>query len=225
MKLPSLPLKRDPKAALAKAQLELTQAEGKLSELAMQRGQALVDSDDVAAVAAIDQQLADQHRVISILSDRCAALARQVWQQDHERCEAERTAALAELEKSFAKRHRLALELEAAVKVLGDTWDALLNSREQALAAWPDQFFARPSFDTLQKNTMAKEFAWALYAAGRPTAVTGCKIPTPTNAGLGVAGLSPQGIAGSVAIEHAAIIEVLRNAPLPDETEQEEAAA
>ena len=224
MKLPAMTLKRDPKAALAKAQLELTQAEGKLSELTMQRGQALVDSDDVAAVAAIDQQLADQHRTITILTDRCNALANQVWQLDHERREAERTAAIAELEKGFAKRHKLALEREAAVKVLGDTWDALLNSREDALKAWPDQFFARPSFDTLQKNTMAKEFAWALYAAGRPTAMTGCKIPTPTNAGLGISGISPQGIAGSCAIEHAAIIEVLRNAPLPDEVEQGEAA-
>ena len=107
MKLPQMPslpsLKRDPKAALAKAQLELTQAEGKLSELAMQRGLALVDSDDVAAVAAIDQQLADQHRTITILTDRCQALANQVWKLDHERREAERTAAIAELEKGFAE--------------------------------------------------------------------------------------------------------------------------
>ena len=47
MKLPSLPLKRDPKAALASSQLRLARAEGKLSELAIQRGQALAESDDI----------------------------------------------------------------------------------------------------------------------------------------------------------------------------------
>ena len=127
MKLPSLPLKRDPKAALAKAQFELTAAEATLSELAMVRGQALVDSDDVASVASIDQQLADQHRTISILTDRCTALARQVWEQDHARLEAERTAAIARLSAGFEKRRKLALELEAAVEKLGATWAALLE--------------------------------------------------------------------------------------------------
>jgi hypothetical protein len=160
MKLPSLPVKRDPKAALAKAQFELTAAEAKLSELAMQRGQALVDTDELEAVAAIDASINEQHRTISILTDRCTALARQVWQLDLERREAERTAAIAELEKGFAKRHKLALEVEAAVKVLGDAWAALLDSREAALAAWPEMF-PRPPAEVLRSRAMEREMSWA----------------------------------------------------------------
>ena len=223
MKLPSLPLKRDPNAALAKAQLELTQAETKLSELAMERGQALVDSDDVAAVAAIDQQLADQHRTITILIDRCQALANQVWKLDHERREAERTAAIAELESGFDKRHKLALEVEAAVTVLGDAWAALLDSREDALKAWPE-IFPRPPAEVLRSRQMERELSWALYAAGRPVMGV-CKLPTPGNIGLGVTGVSPKGIAGVVEEEHANILVSLRMQPIPNEVEQEEEAA
>ena len=52
-----------------------------------------------------------------------------------------------------------------------------------------------------------------------------CRLPAPGNIGLGVTGISPKGIAGVVEEEHANILESLRNAPLPDEVEQEEAAA
>jgi hypothetical protein len=221
MKLPSLPLKRDSTAALAKAQLELTPAEGKLSELAMQRGQAVVDSDDVAAVAAIDQQLADQHRTISILTDRCSALARQVWQQDHERREAERTAAIAELEKAFKKRVAVAVELEEAVERLGFLWCQLLDSREPSLSAWPEMF-PRPPAEALRSRQMERELSWALYAAGRPVMGV-CKLPSPGNIGLGVTGISPKGIAGVVEEEHANILESLRAQPIPN-VETDEAA-
>jgi hypothetical protein len=142
-----------------------------------------------------------------------------VWQLDLERREAERTAAIAELEKGFAKRHKLALEVEAAVKVLGDAWAALLDSREAALAAWPEMF-PRPPAEVLRSRAMEREMSWALYAAGRPVMGT-CKIPAPGNIGLGVTGISPKGLAGVVEEEHSNILESLRMQPLPatDETE------
>jgi hypothetical protein len=219
--LPSLPLKRDPKPALARAQLELTQAEGRLSELAMQRGAALVDSDDVQSVAAIDQQLAEVHRTIGILSDRCAALHRQVRALDNEQLEAERQSAVGKLEAAFKKRRAIALELEEAVARLGDLWCQLLESREPALEHWPNLFPRRPA-EVLRSRQMERELSWALFAAGRPQmGVT--KLPAPGNVGLGVTGISPKGIAGCVQEEHDAILQVLRERALPTETTEEAA--
>jgi hypothetical protein len=219
-----LPEKRDPRAALAKAQLQLTQAEGKLSELTMARGQALIDTDDVASVAAIDLQLTDQHRVINVLADHVAAWHRQVRQLDHEQLEAERTAAIDELQKGFDRRLKLAHEVEAAVNHFGELWDRLLNSREDALKAWPEQFFARPPAETLQSMSIVRELQWLLYASGKPTGLRACSIPAPSNAGLGIQGISPKGIAGAVAAEQEALIEILKNKPLPV-VDGEEAAA
>lgn len=50
------------------------------------------------------------------------------------------------------------------------------------------------------------------------------RLPSPNSIGLGVTGVSPKGIAGVVDEEHSNILSSLRNAPLPDETEQDEAA-
>jgi hypothetical protein len=222
MKLPALPsLKRDPKPALARAQLELTQAEGRLSELTMQRGAALVENDDVASVAAINQQLAEVHQTIGILGDRVAALHRQVRALDHEQLEAERQSAVGKLEAAFKKRRAVAAELEEAVTRLGDLWAELLDSRETALAAWPE-IFPRPPAEVLRSRQMERELSWALFAAGRPHMGVS-RLPAPNNVGLGVTGISPKGIAGCVQEEHDAILQVLRERALPIETTEEAA--
>jgi hypothetical protein len=222
MKLPAMPLVPDVKAKLARAQFDLTAAEAGLSELAMSRGAALLDSEDVASIAAIDQKIADQHRTISILSDKCAALHRQVRALDHEQLEAERQSAVGKLEAAFKKRRAIALELEEAVARLGDLWCQLLESREPALEHWPD-LFPRPPSEVLRSRQMERELSWALFAAGRPQmGIT--RLPAPGNVGLGVTGVSPKGIAGCVQEEHDAILEVLRSRPLPADTEEEIAA-
>ena len=223
MKLPALPsLKRDPKAALAKAQFELTAAEAKLSELAIARGQALVETDELEAVAAIDASINEQHRTISILTDRCTALASQVWQQDHERREAERTAAVSKLEAAFQKRVAIAAELEKSVQQTGSLWRQLLESREPCLEFWPEELFPRPPAAVLQSRQMERELSYLLFAcAGTVFGVS--RLPAPMSP-PGVAGLSPKGLAGCVQEEHANILENLRNAPLPNEVEQGEAA-
>jgi hypothetical protein len=223
MKLPALPsLKRDPAIALRKARGDLVAAETTLANLALKRQAALVETDELDAVAAVDAAMQAEHRTIGILRDRTEALARQVRQLEHEQRERERDAAIVELEKGFAKRHKLALEVEAAVKVLGDAWAALLDSRETALAAWPE-IFPRPPAEVLRSRQMERELSWALFAAGRPVmGIT--RLPAPSNVGLGVTGISPKGIAGCVDEEHGAILQVLRNRPLPSPSETEEAA-
>jgi hypothetical protein len=189
----------------------------------LKRQAALVETDELEAVAAIDVSINEQHTAIGILSDRCAALVRQVRALDCAQLEAERTAAIAELEKGFAKRHKLALEVEEAVKVLGDAWAALLDSREPALAHWPE-IFPRPPAEVLRSRQMERELSWALFAAGRPSMGV-CRLPAPSNTGLGVAGVSPKSLAGCVDEEHAAILETLRNRPLPVVDQSEEEAA
>jgi hypothetical protein len=221
--LPTLPLRRDPKAALARSRHELTQAEHRLVELAQQRQAALVDSGDIGAVATIDASLDEVHKTIRILNDRVAAQANLVWLQDNEQRERERGQAIEKLQLGFAKRYKLALELEAAVKVLGEAWSALLGSRETALAAWPEMF-PRPPAEVLRSRQMERELSWQMFScAGAEWGQS--RLPSPNNVGLGVTGISPKGIAGVVAEEHANILESLRSQPLPEPSTIEEEAA
>jgi hypothetical protein len=172
-------------------------------------------------VAAIDASINEQHRAISILTDRCAAFERQVRQLDNERLEAERTAAVTKLERAFERRLAIAVELEEAVKRMGDLWADLLDSRETALAHWPEMF-RRPPAEALRSRQMEREPSWLLFAAGRPVmGIT--RLPAPSNVGLGVTGVSPKSLSGCVDEEHTSILEVLRNRPLP-ETQDEQAA-
>jgi hypothetical protein len=225
MKLPALPsLPRDPRAALQKARADLVTAEAKLSELAMARGKALVETDELEAVAAIDASINEQHKAISILTDRSAALARQVAQQKYAQRERDRDAAIDALQKDFARRHKLAQEVEEAVARFGSLWDELLNSREIALKNWPDQLFDRPSAGTFRSAALARELQWLLYSAGKPAGLRPCSIPAPSNAGLGIQGISPLGLSGAVAAEQEALIELLRSKPLPTEIDEEIAA-
>jgi hypothetical protein len=81
----------------------------------------------------------------------------------HEQRERERDAAIAELQKGFAKRHKLAVEVEDLVTRFGDAWHALLNSREAALQAWPDHLFERPPAETFRSTVMSRELSHLLF--------------------------------------------------------------
>ena len=236
MKLPALPLRRDPRAAMARARQDLNAAEAELSKLAMQRGKALIGTDEIDVdagtsiltdkwldvVAGIDASIDQQHKAIAALTDRCAALAQQVWQQDYERREAERTAAIAKLEVAFQKRVAIAADLEKAVQHMGDLWLQLLDSREPCLASWPDELFPRPPAEVLRSRQMERELSYLLFACSG-TVFGVSRLPAPINP-PGVQGLSPEGLIGVVNKECNSILENLRNAPLPTEIDEEVAA-
>jgi hypothetical protein len=131
---------------------------------------------------------------------------------------------IAEMQKAFAAREKLARDVEVAVEKLGEVWDRLLKSRAEIITDWPSDLFPMPRQDQL-KSRIDRELAWSLWAAGRPGAMRPCAIPAPSNEGLGVAGISPRGIAGAIAQEHETVLAELRALPLPDDKPAEEAAA
>ena len=91
-------------------------------------------SEHVAAIASLDQKISDQQRALKVHHDRVTALQSQQRREHIARLEQERAETVASLEKAFTKSHAKAVELEAAVKVLGDTLFELLEAREVAFA-------------------------------------------------------------------------------------------
>jgi hypothetical protein len=217
MKLPFA--KTDPASALAKAEEQLSAAEARLTDLQSRRSEALLE-DGLTPVERVDHEIAQQRRTISILDDRIAALEAELERQRVEALERERAAAIAVLEKRFAKRVELAREVEKALEVFASRWHELLDSRADIIGAeWPSAL-PHPVFGELQSR-IDKELAWALYSAGRPAALRPCSIPAPTNAGLGITGVHAKGLAGAVQLEHEGLLARLRNLPLPDDDKRE----
>src|SRR5215471_4330284 len=212
------PFKRDTESALTAAQEDVAATEAKIADLQSER-QSILLGEDIGTIAALDQKISDQHRALKVHQDRVSALQAQQRREHHEQLKRERDAAVATLEEAFSKSNAKAIGLEAAVKVLGDTLFELLFAREAAFAAWPENL-PRPSYQVLRSSNLLKELGWALFAAGRPTAMEPCRIPAPNNIGLGIAGIEPKGIAGCIETEQSAIVDLLKGAPI----EQEEAA-
>jgi hypothetical protein len=215
------PFRKTTADALRFAEQDVQSTESTISDLQHERQAVLLDSD-LAQIQAIDQKISDQFRVLAVHKDRVTALKAQARREQYDQLERERDAQVAALEQKFAASQAKAQELEATVKRMGDLYFELLELREQAFLAWP-AMLPRPSYELLHKSTLPREFSWALYAAGRPTAMSPCHIPNPSNQGLGVQGISPLGISGAIEAEQAAIVELAKAEPitLP---EQEDAA-
>lgn len=158
------PFRRDTSSALASAQEDVIATEAKIAELQQERQSQLL-GDDVAAIAPLDQKISDQHRALKVHQDRVSALKVQQRREHLEQLGRERDAAVAMLEKAFAKSQAKAVELEAAVKILGDTLFELLEEREAAFEAWPENL-TRPNYELLHRSNVIKELGWALFAAG-----------------------------------------------------------
>ena len=212
MKSPSPVL--DPRAALEKAAGERSAAELKIADLGRKRQQALLEADDdLTAIEKFDSEITRHRRTIGILDDRIGALEGEIRRLELEQLERERAQALVALQAEFAMSAAAAKRLEAAVEELGNSLFDCLEARERALSAWPENL---PKFDfqTTHRSNLMKELGWALYYCGRPTAMTGTRLPSPSSAGLGVAGIEIQGVAVCVESENEALIDALKTMPL-----------
>jgi hypothetical protein len=171
----------------------------------------------------LDLAIADQFRVLAVHKDRVTALKAQARREQIDQLTKARDEQIAAMETKFSASQAKAQELESTVEKLGNLLFELLERREQAFLAWPEML-PRPSYELLHKSTLFREVAWALYSAGRPSSMTPCRIPAPSNEGLGVQGISPKGIAGAIAAEQSAIIELAKAEPVTLPDEQEDAA-
>jgi hypothetical protein len=220
MKLPTF--RRDAAAGLATAQGKLAAAEARLAELASERALALAESDDVAVVQKIDERVAAAQSEAGVLKDRIATLQQAVREQQAEQTDMLRQKAIGEIERRLADQVKLAGEVEAAVKHLGEVWTRLLSWRGAILAKWPAELPLPKASDFEDVRQLRRELATALFAAGRPAWDREPSIPAPASP-IGVQGLEPRGLAGAVAIAGQSFIARLKAQPV-DVPEGEQAA-
>jgi hypothetical protein len=219
-----LPLRRTTAERLKAETAASATAAAKLAELRAERQRLLIETEDNDAIVEIDKQIVATERAIRISQDRLAALDAALKEEHRAQRQREHEAAMAAFTKATVRPRMLAADLEKCIQQLGDLLDRLLESREEVFASWPETL-VRPSFETFHQSSLMKEIAWSLYAAGKPTAMSGCRIPSPSNSGLGISGVSPAGIGGCINNEFDAIVSLLKNAAARDLAEQHDEAA
>jgi hypothetical protein len=212
----------DPRAALEKAVGERSAVELKVADLGWKRQQALVEADDLASIEKFDAEIARHKRTLGILNDRIEALKGEIRRLEIEQLEREREQALVALQEEFDKSAAAAKRLEKAVEELGNSMFDCLEARERALLAWPENL-PKLDFQTTHRSRLMTELGYALYFCGRPTAMSGTRLPMPSSAGLGVQGIEVCGVAACVESENAALIDALKTMPLVESKNREAA--
>lgn len=214
----------NPQAGLKKAEAALAAAEARLAELASDRAVALRESDDVGAVQAVDARITETLAAVNVHRDRIVALKAAVHEQRTEELDRQRAAAIAEIERRLAGQVKLAGEVEAAVKHLGDTWNRLINWRQSIISGWPEGLPLPRATDFQDLRDLRRELGVLLFSAGKPSWNRPPSIPAPAGP-VGVAGLEPKGLARYVEGAGRAFIARLRmQQPVVNSDEGNEAA-
>jgi hypothetical protein len=156
-------------AALTKARTERTAAEGRIAELEAKRA-AQLETDDIAAIDQTDIAIAAERRAIAICDQRIAVIERELRQQEKQRREGARTAAIKVIAGIFAKRTAKGARLEELLVELVTLANDIKNDEHTLRAAWP---FDLPHW-----------FTWQLYDFGRDVLVSlrrACEVGTGSN--------------------------------------------
>lgn len=218
------PFRRSTTAALSSTREALAAAEAQQADLHQQRETALLASDDVAGIEALDGKIAAQARAVQIHKDRISALERKFSVEERARREREKVTAIAVIERRIAERCEKAKALEASITAMAAAWFALEGSSVTVFADWPAAlpWPSQGRLAMLRADGLRKEFAAALFSAGRPAWNRPCAIPAPASPPA-VAGLQAGGLSDSVAASGEVLLAHLRAAPPRDELDQEAA--
>jgi len=164
-------------AKKAKAESERARANARIAELERDRPTALLGDGGIEAVRAIDRQLEEQHRAITICNERLALIDADIRRRARERREEQRRASIKVIAAELAKRHDWATEMEAAVKRVVELHDLIVDDRALR-GKWP---FGLPEY-----------FSWSpAYDFGRDVMRRLCAVgyhmvPGPVRAAIGV---------------------------------------
>ena len=218
-----LSLKRDPAIVLATARAKRAELATKLVELTAARAAALLDTDDVDVVRGIDNQIDQATRDAGVLDDRTAALELIVRERATEERERLRQAALVEVQKRLDAQVKLAVEVEDAVKLLGERWGKLLQWRSAILRGWPEGLPLPPAGAFVDQRGLIRELAVGLHEAGRPRWDKPTSIPNSAPS-IPVAGLEPRGLSAFVREAGAAFIARMRSTRVQPTGDDVEAA-
>ena len=144
-------------------------AAAKIAELTSRREAALVDGADQAAIAALDRELDDQRRAVSIEADRIALLEQKKADETSQRLAELHAERIAGLEEKFNERTALAAELSEHLQaaVMAARKIQALSSELSAAWSWqpPDWHVLLFARDGL-KSALASE----LYRISAPNA-------------------------------------------------------
>jgi hypothetical protein len=210
MKIPFT--RRDPAEALQATQTALAEAEIKISSLGEQRAKALLESEGVDDVAALDRQIEQQQKAAGILHDRVAALRGEIRHQGQLASEREIAARVATTEKLLNKRDATGAQLQTAIREFEKHYFDLIDQNREIAKLWHMSINAY-RIGMLGDRIISHEVSHALFAAGRPHNGI-CRLPAPSNAGLGVTGDTSGGTLGErIAAASADLLEMIRAVP------------
>jgi hypothetical protein len=119
---------RSLESSLTTAREKRTAAEAKSAALLRDREAALIASDDVAKVDAIDRAIDAERRTASILTDRIAALINEQRAEQRAQLEAAKAASIADARKRLSRRDDAAEKLEAALAAVRSAYAALADA-------------------------------------------------------------------------------------------------
>jgi hypothetical protein len=133
--------------SLSAARQSLAGAEAKIVELEAARGANLLEADTIAEVQRIDSELTTQHHAASIYRDRIVGLVDRQRQEERDRLEAEKAAAIADMGKRVSRRDAAGQLLETALTKVREAC-AELSAADEAI-------FPAPSSSYLSTASMA----------------------------------------------------------------------
>jgi hypothetical protein len=198
--------KGDPQAALDKTRAKLSSVEDNISSLKAKRAETLLAAEDAGAVVTIDKAIEAESANAVICQDRIKALQEECRRNEYASREAKRKQAIGKISAALKRREQIASDLQAAIERVGELY-AQLTERDEVEMAWP--FPLRGGGLTLDLHGVHKEISWALHGL-----IHGCRLPPPSSAGLGVSGITAQGIDGVVRQQNGAIISRLEVTPI-----------
>lgn len=106
---------KSPEASLAKVRADRAAAEGRLAALRAKRGGAIGGDADLAEVDLLDASIEAEQRTIAIADQRAAIFEKDLRQQQRERREADRAAAIKTIRALYAKRTAKGAELVGVI--------------------------------------------------------------------------------------------------------------
>jgi hypothetical protein len=126
--------------ALQIAQSALVETERRVAELEIERAQKLEDaeSDYLAEIDALDQQIRTLQANASVHRDRIAAMDIKAAKRERARIAEQRLTAIAERKALLPARVSAAEQVDAALKQLADAFAGLETADNALFAAWPD---------------------------------------------------------------------------------------
>jgi hypothetical protein len=155
------PQERDMADASTKVRTDRAAAERRIAALEAKRARQLLESD-IATVDQTDAAIAAEKRVIAILVQREAALARADRKQARKNREADRAAALKVIAPILDQRTAWATELQEAIKRVVSLYDQI-NDKNQIRNAWP---FSTPDYFSFGLDNLGVEILRSIRDSG-----------------------------------------------------------